>query len=281
LFFGGKSIGTGAALAAAWLLGLWATRHCSASTIGLTSGNSAVTINPTGSPSVEDWSANSQMQLNEEGFWFRTGSTGGQSSIDTLAGPVITPGLPSNIADLTYGSSTGLQIEVVYTLTGGNPGSDLDENIEIYNDGSSSQTYHFFEYANFNLGDSTTGQVVTISGANTATDVGSGWQVQTVVSPESSEYEANVYSTLLNQISSPTTACLLSDGSPSSAGDGEWGFEWDITLAAGGSYAITVDQNLTAIPVVPEPVSGVIAVLGLSGLCLMRSRRRDNPAHTV
>ena len=68
----------------------------------------------------------------------------------------------------------------------------------ISNDGTSTQTYHFFEYADFNLGNSTSGQAVTISGGNTATDVGNGRQAQTVVSPAPSEYEANVFPNLLN-----------------------------------------------------------------------------------
>jgi hypothetical protein len=277
-FFRGNSIGVGAALAAAWLLSPCATRHCSAALIVLTNGGSTVTIDPTGSPNVENWSIGGKNQLNEEDFWIRTGSTGGQSSIATLSGPTITPGLPSNMADLIYGSSNGLEIDVVYTL---NPsGSDLAETIEINNDGTSSQTYHFFEYANFNLGDSITGQVATISGANTATDVGNGWQVQTVVSSPSSEFEANDYPTLLNSVSSSTTPSTLTDASPSAAGDAEWGFEWDKTLAPGGSYPISVDENFTAVPV-PEPVNGLIAVLGLSGLSLMRSRRQDSPTRTM
>jgi hypothetical protein len=272
-----KSIVVGAA-AVAWLFGLFATRPCNAANILLTDGNSAVTIDPTSSAGVENWSINGQNQLHQEWFWIRTGNTGGQSSIDTLSAPSITPGFPSYAAELTYGSSNGLQIVIMYSLNGAQPGSDLVENIEINNDGTSSQTYHFFEYANFNLGDSTTGQSITISGANTATDVGNGWQVQTVVSPASSEYEANVFPSLLNQISSSTTPCTLSDVSTSTVGDGEWGFEWDITLAAGGSYPITSDLNFKA---VPEPVSGAIAVLGLSVLCLTRSRHQGSPAQIV
>jgi hypothetical protein len=266
------------AAAVAWLFSLSATRPCNAANIVLTDGNSAVTIDPTSSAGVENWSINGQNQLHQEWFWIRTGSTGGQSSIDTLSAPSIAPGLPSYAATLTYGSSNGLQIITTYNLTGGQPGSNLAENIEINNDGTSPQTYHFFEYANFNLGNSTTGQAVTISAANTATDVGNGWQVQTVVNPASSEYEANVFPNLLNQISSSTTPCMLSDVSTSTVGDGEWGFEWDITLAAGGSYPISSGLNFKT---VPEPVSGAIAVLGLTGLWFMRSRRQDNLARTV
>ena len=277
-----KSVGAGAAAIAAWLLSLSAAPPCHANIV-LTNGNSAETIDPTGPAGVENWSINGQNQLSQEWFWVRTGSTGGQSSIDTLGAPSITlydttgDGL-NDTAILAYGPSNGLQITITYGLSGGQPGSetsDLADTIDISNDGTSSQTYHFFQYANFNLGDSTSGQVATISAANTAVDLGNGWRVQTVVSPPSSEYEANVYPNLLNGISNSATACTLSDATTSTLGNGEWGFEWDMTLKAGGSYVISGDQNVTEnIQAVPEPADGAIAVLGLSGLCLMRPRRQ-------
>jgi len=287
-FFRGNSIGVGAALAAAWLFSPCATRHCSAANIVLSYANSSATIDPTSSAGLENWSINGQNQIHQEWFWVRTGSTGGQVSIDTLGAPTITledttGDGQDNWARLVYGSSNGLQISVTYSLAGGLLGSDksdLSDTIDISNDGTSTQTYYFFEYANYNLGDSTTGQTVTISGANTATDVGNGLQVQDVVSPASAEYEANVYPNLLNSISSSTTPCTLSDASKSTAGDGEWAFEWGVTLKAGGSYPISVDPQFTTVPV-PEPVNGLIAVLGLSGLSLMRPRRQDSPARTI
>ncbi|MGD0390474.1 MAG: hypothetical protein ABSC42_16135 [Tepidisphaeraceae bacterium] len=283
----GKSILARAAVVAVWLFCLSAARHSNAANIVLTDGNSAVTINPTGPAGVENWSINGQNQLSQEWFWIRTGSTGGQSNIETLGAPSVTlydtTGDGQNdTAMLTYGSSHGLQITVTYGLTGGQAGSktsDLADVIEIANDGTSPQAFHFFEYANFNLGDLASGQAVTISqgsGSDTATDVGNGWQVQTVVSPASSEFEANDYPSLFDSISSSTTACTLSDASTSTVGDGEWGFEWDMTLKAGGSCVISGDQNVVqhSITPVPEPASNPIAVLGLSGLCLTRPRRQ-------
>jgi hypothetical protein len=268
----GKSIVVGAAAAVAWLLGFCAAPPSNANIV-ITDGNSAVTIDPTSSAGVEQWTINGQNQIHQEWFWIRTGSTGGQSSIDTLSAPTITS-TPSDMAELTYGSSNGLQIEVEYSLTGGLAGSetsDLGETIVISNNGTSSQTYHFFEYANFNLGDSTSGQTETISvgpGGTTATDVGNGWQDETVVSL-ASEYEANDYPTLLDEIAS-STSYTLSGASTSTKGDGEWAFEWDMTIGAKSSYVISGDDNI-----IPEPVSGLIAVFGLSGLGLMRSRRQN------
>ena len=85
-----KSIVIGAALAAAWLFSLSPARYCNAANIILTDGNSSVTIDPTGPAGVENWSINGQNQIHQEWFWVRTGSTGGQSSIDTLSAPSTT-----------------------------------------------------------------------------------------------------------------------------------------------------------------------------------------------
>ncbi|MGD0389483.1 MAG: hypothetical protein ABSC42_11065, partial [Tepidisphaeraceae bacterium] len=230
-----KAIVAGIAAAAAWLFSL-ATAPPSNASVTIYTGTSAVTLDPNSSAGVENWTVNSQNQIHQEWFWFRIGSTGGQSSIDTIGTPSITlydtTGDGQNdTAQLVYGTSNSLQITVTYSLSGGSESPDLGATIEILNGGTSSEILHFFEYANFNLGDLTTGQKVTIApgpGGDTATDVGNGWQEQTSVSP-ASEYEANDYPSLYDSISSSTTPCTLSDASPSSTGDGEWGFEWDTT----------------------------------------------------
>ena len=52
-----------------------------------------------------------------------------------------------------FSGSNGLSVEVDYMLTGGSSikQSDLSETIRLTNTGTSSQTYHFFQYSNFNL----------------------------------------------------------------------------------------------------------------------------------
>src|SRR5208282_3984088 len=145
-----------------------AARPALAANVLLSNGNSTVTINPTSTAGVEDWTINGQNQLDPEWFWFRSGSQTGQSSLNSLGTPTVIP-KGSDETELVYGSSSGLQITVIYSLTGGtgtSKTSDLDDTIEIDNNSSKSMKLSFFQYANFNLGDSTTGQTVTMANSD-------------------------------------------------------------------------------------------------------------------
>jgi hypothetical protein len=247
----------------------------------LTDGNSSIALN---GQTAGSWLVNGTNQLNLEEFFFRIGNSGGQSPITS---PTMTQLFDTNGNGLndtvkyTYGTTTGFQVVATYSLTGGQTGSgasDVTESLKITNVGMISQTYHLFEYTNFNLDNSTTGQTVTITGGNTATDVGDGVDAQTVVSPKPSEFEASNTAAspdLLTHISSTTTPYTLKDVASAAAGDGEWAFEWDLTIACGSTAVINIDKDLSAlqVAVVPEPTPSVIAMLGLGGLFMMRPRR--------
>jgi PEP-CTERM motif len=277
-----KRVFLAGAAAAATLLGSGMMREADASNIILENGNSQVTINPTATAGLQDWLVNGTNQLNQEWFWYRTGSSGGQSSLNSLgltnSAEYDTTGDSLNdTAILTYGTSSSLQVQVVYSLVGGMTGSDnsdLGETIMVANNTKSTQTYHFFAYANFNLGDSTSDQTVDITGGNTATVKGPGMEAQTVVGPMPSEFQAADSPTLLNDVASSSTY-QLNDVATAAAGDPEWAFEWDLTLTAGNSAVLSIDHNLTqqTIAAVPEPAAGSLALLGFGSALLSRRRR--------
>jgi hypothetical protein len=88
-----------------------------------------------------------------------------------------------------------------------------------------------------------------------------------VVTPAPSHHEANTF---------PTTLASLTDGNPTTlndndtaTGDATWAFQWDLTIAPGGSSIISKDKHISA---VPEPVS--IMLLGTAMLGLMHQIRR-------
>jgi hypothetical protein len=265
------------AVATAALAGLCS--NSARASIVLTSGNSSVTMNST---EVGNWTVAGINQLDQEEFFYRIGNSGGQSPLSALT-PVSATALSSTVEQLTYGSSSGFQVVVKYSLTGGAIGSDssdLTETVKVSNPGMSSQTFHLFDYTNFNLDDSTTGQTVTITGGNTATVAGDGWQAQTVVSGKPNEYEASNTAAspdLLSHISSTSKAYTLKDVAAAAAGDGEWAFEWDLNVGCDSSCLISIDKDIKATPlqIVPEPVSGAIVLLGLGGLSMMRPKRRN------
>jgi len=51
-------------------------------------------------------------------------------------------------------------------------------------------------------------------------------------------------------------------------------FQWDLSIAAGGSVTLDVDKNLT-LPVcaVPEPSAAALISVGLVGAAFLRRRR--------
>jgi len=267
-----------AAAAVASLLGS-SRANAGVAPITLNDGNSTVVIDPSTSAGLDSWTiGNNTNQVKKEWFWYRVGS-GSQSSLDQLglsgATSYDTNGNGQNDTEkLTYGSPTGLQVVVTYSLVGGqaNSGtSDIGETIKITNNGATPLNYHFFEYTNFSLGGSTNGQTVTIANGNTATDQGNGEFAQIVVSPKPSEFEANIFPTLLTTELTNTSNYTLSDTASAPSGNGESGFEWDLALNSGQSYVISIDKQIHSIP---EP-SSEIALLGLGGLLLTRPRRRD------
>ena len=278
---------TGAAIVAA-SLGL-STASSRAANVVLQDGNSSVTLS---TAAVTNWMIGGTNELGQESFWYRVGNSGGQSPISSLS-PVTSKASDTNMnglndtAKFSYGSTSGFQVVVTYSLTGGDTGtetSDLDENIKVTNPGMSSQTFHLFEYTNFNLGDSTTGQTVKITGGNTASDAGNGLDAEVIVSnSKPGEYEASntgASPDLLSHVSSSSTAYTLSDTASAAAGDGESAFEWNITLGCGSSYDICIDKKITGVQIVtvPEPVGGAIALVGLGGIFMGRPRRRGGTA---
>jgi hypothetical protein len=281
-----KSIVIGATAATAALFGAGAWQNAKASPFTLQDGNSSVTINPTSPSGVSNWSVNGQNQINTEWFWYRTGSSGGQQSLDTLGTPTVeeidekSDG-ENDFALVTYPAKNGIQVTLEFTLSGGlaaSETSDLLDSVIISNQNSSPVNYHFFEYGNFNLGGETTGQTVTIADGDTATDIGNGHEVQVMAnSGIPSEYEASLFPSQFNSVSSTSSPATLSDVSSAGPGDGEEGFEWDATIGANKSLVVAIDNDMSgeSIQSVPEPTSA-IAVLGLSGVCLTRPRRRDD-----
>jgi hypothetical protein len=121
-----------------------------------------------------NWTVNGVNQLSQQWFWFRLGSSGGQSSIDTLpllaAAASDTNGNGQNdTLFLSFGSTTALEIDVRYTLRGtASSGSDMQEQINITNNSTTSTLdLHFFQYTNFDLNGTPAGDTVSLINANT------------------------------------------------------------------------------------------------------------------
>ena len=254
-----------------------------AATFTLSDLNSSAQIDDASQSGMFNWTVNGVNQLSQQWFWFRLGSSGGQSSIDTLpllaatASDTNGNGQPDTLF-LSYGSTTGLQIDVRYTLRGtASSGSDMQEQINITNNSNVTLDLHFFQYTNFDLNGTPAGDTVSLINANTVRQSKSGALIsETVATPAANHYELGLTT------DSPNTLTRLNSGSPITLmdgattrgpGDATWAFEWDQSLAPGATLQISKDKNLA----IPEPgTSALIITVGtaFTGLTFLRKRSR-------
>jgi len=251
-------------------------------TFTLTDLNSSAQIDDASQAGMFNWTVNGTNQLAQQWFWFRLGSTGGQSSIDTL------PLLAATASDtnsngfndtlfLSYGSTTGLEIDVRYTLRGtASSGSDMQEQINITNNSTSSLDLHFFQYTNFDLNGTPAGDTVTLTNTPTTNTVDQSkpgaLMSETVHTPLANHYELGLTTdspNTLTRLNSGSPITLLDGATTRGPGDATWAFEWDQSLAPGGTLQISKDKTL-----VPEP--GTLALIGtaFAGLAFLRKWSR-------
>jgi hypothetical protein len=171
---------------------------------------------------------------------------------------------------------------VVYTLTGGTPGtgtSSLNQSISFLNKTASSLSLSFFDYSDFDLDGVAGGQSLAFSTTaipslrtNKFTQTfASSWLTTSLNS--GTNFPSHVEAALFNQ-----TLGKLQDGVPSvlndvmsaGAGDVTGAFEWDATLPANGSLSISKLINMQVL--IPEPSVLSLLALGLVAALYRRSR---------
>jgi hypothetical protein len=253
-----------------------------AAPVTLTDKNSSATIDPSLQSGMSNWTVNGVNQLAQQWFWFRVGSTGPESSINTLsllnatASDTNGNGLNDTLF-LSYGNNATAslyRIDVTYSLQGTNAaGSSIGETISITNNSTSSPLdFHFFQYSHFTLGNVAGAETEALLNPNTVRVVGTGNLFsETVVTRAPDHYELALNPTTINRLNdaNPTT---LSDG-PTTAGPGDatWAFQWDQLLAPGATLTISKDKTLQ---LVPEPGTLTLISVGLlGGLVFLRKRR--------
>lgn len=252
----------------------------SAGTLNLADQNSSVAINTTSPAGLTNWTVDGQNIATQQWFYYAIGG-GSQSSIDTLG---LTSSGTFAISGSTrggyavYSGSNGLSVEVDYMLTGGssNKQSDLSETIRLTNTSGSSQTYHFFQYSNFNLSGGS--DTVQFPNPNTVNEVGGGLPLQTVVAPTPNEHEGTLFNTTLTHLTSGSSYTLsnlpaIGDG-PVGPGNTTWAYQWDPILSSGQSFIISDDQHIDPGTPVPEPATLVLFAAAGLGMMGVRLRRR-------
>jgi len=244
-----------------------------APSVFLNNNNATVGIDPFTQAGVSQWTVDGINKLNQQWFWYGIGSSPEQA-INTIGAPVITP-ISAYSAKLVYTSPGLFDIQVTYTLQGGQAGSgvaDLSEQIRINNLSSNPLTFHFFQYSDFNLGpvDSVSLSTNLLGKFNRSSQTfGAAALEETVVSPGATHGEVGPSGFTLGRLNDGVATTL--NDSVNAVGDVTWAFQWDSQIAAGGSLVIGKDKRLVV--AVPEPTTIAMAGLGLA-LLLGAARRR-------
>ena len=252
-----------------------------ATTHTMTDSGAKVEIDINSSAGMYTWELGEVDHLSQQWFWYRIDDVGSdrEFSIDTIdAAPAVTTA-GTDYLKVVY-SGTDFDAEFKFTLAGGVLSSTFREEIKIVNTSASPLDFHFFQYVDFDLGGSASGDMVAIDLPDTADQWNTAATVtETDVSPDPNRYEVNTDSIRLTDLEDGDLDDLNNTIGPLSASNVTWAFQWDVTLdadldgaggAEGGSLLISKDKYL----VIPEPVTLALLGLGILAYTAFRSRRR-------
>lgn len=237
----------------------------------LTHDNSALTVDDSTFTGISSWLVDGTEHLSNQWFYYRVGSTGPESTIDTLNLDNADQ-YRSRSLELTYSSISGIDFEILVDLSllGGTAGSgvsDLAQNIRISNTGVNPLDFHFFQYADFDLNNTNVGDTVEQINANTVRQTeGSLVLQETVGTPAPDHVEmANHPSTLL-RLQDDSITTTLNDNIGPISGDVTWAWQWDFLIAPGDSVIISKDLRMEVVPVPPAIWLFGSGLLGLVGI---------------
>ncbi len=219
----------------------------------LSDDNSVAEFDTGNQAGAYSWQVDGVEQLYQQWFWFRVGNTA-ESSLDAL--PIAVEGATDANFDgfddtlFTSYNGPGFTIQVRYGLNGGAVGSnasDMSEQISIHNTSGSNLDFHFFQYTDFDLQGLAGNDTAVFTNPNAVQQASGAYRLtETVVTPVPNHREIAVYPTTVNNLNDglPTTLSDTPIGQVLGPADLTWAFQWDVTIAPGGTFQISKDKNL-------------------------------------
>lgn len=251
--------------------------------MNLADDNSLVSVSTTAG--VLDWIVDGTSQLSRQWFWYRIGDDP-EVPITLLAVDAGVTGATDTNSDglddvayvLYHGA--GFDVSVRVSLDGGpvgTPISDVAEQVAVTNTSPTDPLdFHFFQFANFDLGGTAGGDEVVHLGngaqgqyAFNAEQVDDEWtlRVAEVATETMAHCEANT-ATALNAILNNAVADDLSDAEQAGPGNVAWAYQWDFVLEPGEAFMLSKDKMIT-----PEPATLALLGGGAAMALLLRRRR--------
>jgi hypothetical protein len=279
---------TGAVVGAVALV-MVAPTNAVALTEALTDANSTATFtaNAGGSQLQATWIVDGTSQLFEQNFYIDlTGITGNApinlASLAPTAFSATDTNLSGNNDNLFVRwadiDGSGITVDIGFSLDGASAGtglSDLGEQIDISNSSQQAVAIRFFQYVDFDLDGTIGGDTASSSSSPVASIEQSDVSAlsETVATPGPDRYQlgacCGIEASILAGNDLSTLPGVQSSFGP---GDASWAFQWNRTIAAGGSFQISKDKNLRV--AVPEPATLGLLGIGLSWLGFAARRRR-------
>jgi len=223
------------------------------------------------------WTVDGVENLFTQSFFYRTAGMNDEANISSLdlQGTSLSDTNPfSDDRDDTIvqlWSDGVIEVETTFGLAGGTQGSrraGLAEQIDITNTGTSAITLSFFQYVDFDLGDSTTDSG-EITDGNTATqwdEDGTVFLSETVATPAPDSFQMSNFPMIADLFGNGVVDNLDGTSDSLSEADVTWAFQWDITLGAGQTFLISKNKTIA-------PAPGSMALLALGGFAASRRRR--------
>lgn len=257
-----------------------------ATTAILSNLNSTASIDTGSLSGMYNWNIDGANPLVTQQFWYRVGTSGGESSINTLTQTgfaytdVDFDGFNERALVKYTNTVSKFTLQVQTTLQGGSlgsKGSDIAEIITIKNVGTSALDFHFFMYTDFKLSLSSNDKITFLNSTTALQTNVNGAFITTIASASgiTSSNEAALFPTLFTSLTNSTPTILSGVLGPLT-GDATFGYEWDVSIAVNGTLTVTVDKNAMAIP---EPSSMVLALGGFILLGVLGRRSLHRSGH--
>jgi len=277
-----RTVGLFPALIFAAAVGLFCSRS-EAQIVTLSDQNSSAQVNLSSQAGMFNWTVDGQNELNQQWFWLAVNgvNNGAPTAINNLSAPSFST--PNNrLLETTYGNAN-YSVEVDYLLTGSTPGSgnsDIGESITLHNTSATAQTFHFYQYSDFNLGGGAHDVVqlgrnlrgnFDLADQQNNSGIASTILSETVATPGANHGEVALQGVTLAKLNNGLAPVTLADNSTAGPGNVTWAFQWDVTLNPGAEFLISKDKSIQIQPI-PEPGSLSLISLGLFALVARKFR---------